>query len=376
MNIKLEKIKIYHIMLSIYLIGGILAVLLSMIYKFNRQQIGFAFIIGSLISLLISQNFQISNFYKQEKENFHFFKSSIILWIYVVLLSVIIFLNSMQNYYLPLTYFISITTLSLIIVFQILIPQKLTKSKINVILIEIIVLSTVIASSFLFLFPGPYGNDSSFHIEFISNILRYGNIEYSNAGQYQIYPIYQILFAETILLPNLDIKIAMFVLAFGQILFLLFIFLICNKLFNSKIALISTLLISISTNMIVPRYYFFPGSFSVMFFIFFLYLYLVNISEFRSDFIMMTVLIISNFVHPLLPFIVLLSLLVIFICIKIFKLNLKTQPSLIFLSGILMIFQWMRPRPIGHEDYSIFSNFIRSIRFTFEEGSTVGMSYK
>lgn len=369
-KIKNFNFNLYHIFLFIYIFGGISAVVLSVIYKFNREQIGFAFIIGALVSIFIPKNYQISYSYKVD--NPWFFKSSIILWTYIALSSIIIFMNSIQNYYLPLIYFLFISCLSLIIISQILISQNLTKYRIGIILIEIIVLSTILSASFIFLFPGPYGNDSSFHTYFISKILTSGSIEYSTAGQYQIYPIYQILFAETILLPDLHLKIATLVLAFDQILFLLFIFLICNKLFNSKVAMISTLLISISTNILVPRYYFFPGSFSVIFFIFFLYLCLAsNLYEFRPVFIL-TILFFSNFIHPFLSFIIFFSILIMFISSKMIRYkynfeNINIQKNLIYLSAITMLIQWMRQ--IG--DYSLFSNFIRSIKFTSEKGSVV-----
>jgi hypothetical protein len=359
---RLNKIT-YYLILLIYLIGGTIAIFLSAIYGFNREQIGFAFIVGSLLSLFVSQKFQISNssMSEQEKSFPHLFKISLIIWIYLALLSVFIFLNSMQNYYLPLTYFISISFLGLIIAIQILIPQKFTKFRMIIILTEIIILSTILSASFLFLFPSSYGNDSSFHVEYILNILNSGNIEsYGYAGQYQIYPIYQIFFVETMIIANVGIKLAQFVLALSQILFLLLIFIICYRQFNYKIALISILIISLSTNLIVSKYTYYPGGFSVVFFIFLLYFFFSsnsNSSAAKSA-MLIIVYIASIFTHPLIHFVLFFTLLMMFISSKILRLAvLKIPTTFILLTFVLTLTQWMRP--IGNED--LFSALVRSI---------------
>ena len=357
------NVAIYRVFLFIYLFGGTSAILLSVFFKFNREQVGFAFMIGAILSLLLSKNLKSNNSFVIIGKDY--FKISIIIWVYFLLFSIYLLTNSIKNYYLPLIYFITISFLSSIVVFQILF-QRITKVRTYIILIEIFVLALTLSASFLFLFPGEYGNDSSFHVKYISDIFNSGNLLNKDGGQYQIYPVYHILYVEIMLLSNLDLKLATFILSIVQILFLLFIFIISNKLFNIKIGLLSTLLISNATNIIVPRYSFFPGSFSVIFFILFLYLILIS-NKFRLIFIIID-LFVSNFIHPLLPLIITFSLIIMYICQKIIKLNLLISLNLIFLSIGLLLVQWSRPID---NSYSIISNFISSAKAAFSEGSTI-----
>lgn len=357
-----EKIGIFHIFILIYIISGIASVYLSYVHKLNREHIGIIFIIGSILSFYVSRNFPpISENYQNIKSSY-FFKISLIIWISLAILSIIIFSKYRQNYYLPLIYFLAISLMATIISMQILIPKNLSKFVVIIIFIEIIILSTILNASFIFLFSSPYGNDSLIHIGYISSILNTGNIEsYGHAGQYHEYPLYHILFAETIMLSNIDNNMALLVFGLIQVIILLFVLIMSQRLFNIKAGLLSVLMISLATYLLIPKYTHFTGSFAIIFFMIFLYFLL-----FRSDPIFsisvsnLIIFIGLNFIHPLIPIIIIFTIFIVVFGKKIFKLSdIKMKNSFIFLNIILMLFQWARTTKGGISE--MINESIRSI---------------
>lgn len=258
--------------------------------------------------------------------------------------------------------------MGVIISMQILVPKMLSKFTVCMIFIEIIILSTILNGSFLLLFPTPYGNDSLVHIGYISNIMNTGNIDgYSIIGKYHEFPIYHILFAETMLTSNIDNNVALLVLGVVQILILLFILIICGRLFNIKAGLLSTLLISLATYLLVPRYTHFTGSFAVIFFMIFLYFLLFHSDSkiFSMSVLNLIMLITLNFIHPLTPIIIIFTILIVYFSYNILKLSsFRMKISFIFLNINLMLFQWTRSSQKG----SILSTFVGSMESVFEGG--------
>jgi len=244
---KLE-LNLYHYFILIYVFAGILSVFLSFKHKLNREDVGIVFLIGSFLSLYVYRNFRQTGENSQISGKAHFLKFSLIVWICIAVFSIYMFLNSRQNYFLPLIYFLSISLMAVIISMQILIPERLSKFAVCMIFIEIVILSTILNGSFLSLFPTPYGNDSLVHIGYISYIMNTGNTDgYSAIGKYHEFPIYHILFAETMLISNIDNNMVMLVFGVVQTLILLFVLIVCGRLFNIKAGLLSTLLISLAS---------------------------------------------------------------------------------------------------------------------------------
>ena len=346
------NMNVYDYFMLAYVIAGIGAILLSYKYGLNREDVGIVFLIGSILSIVISigirqkdENIQI-----QTGEKSYFFKISLMVWMCLAVFSIFIFLNSRQNYYLPLIYFLSISLMAVIISMQIMIHQKLSKIKTCIIFIEIIILSSILSASFLLLFPTPYGNDSLIHIGFISHILNTGSIEnYVDAGRYHEYPIYHILFAETMTLSNIDNNMALLILGQVQILFLLFVLIICQRLFNIKAGLLSVLLISLATYLLIPKYTHFTGSFSVIFYMMFIYFLLFHSDSktYSISILMLVTITTLNFIHPLIPIIVIFTMLITLICCNILKLNFRLKTSFVFFNIIIMLYQWMRPGQNG-----------------------------
>lgn len=361
-----KKIGKYHIFMLIYILSGIASSYLSYNYKLNREHIGIIFIIGSILSIYVSRNFPPTseNYQNIKGWSVYFFKISLIVWISLAILSIIIFSNSRKEYYLPLIYFLTISLMATIISMQILIPKNLSKFVVIIIFIEIIILSTILNASFIYLFSSPYGNDSLIHIGYISSISNTGNIDsYGYAGQYHEYPLYHILFAETMMLSNIDNDMALLVFGLIQVIILLFVLIMSSRLFNIKAGLLSVLVISLATYLLIPKYTHFTGSFAIIFFMIFLYFLL-----FRSDPIFsisvsnLIIFIGLNFIHPLIPIIIIFTIFIVIFGEKILKLtDVKMKNSFIFLNIILMLYQWTRSTKGG-----ILVTISESIKSIFE----------
>lgn len=375
---KLKSI-FYNTFVLSYILGGLIAIIISNVYGFNREVIGVVILLGAIIPFFLQIKPQLYNQICCGDENYsvsNFNKIAFIIWLCLSLLSVVISSYSKNDYHLPLIYFIVIVSAILIISLQIFHSNGVRKYEVYLILFEIILISLIIATSYIYLFPEAYGNDSSYHVNYITSILESGNIG-NYEGYYVNYPFYHILYSNTLLISNTSIKFVQFMLAFVQIIFLLFIFTISNRLFNHEIALLSTLLASISTNLIVPRYMHFPGTFTSIFFVLIIFLYFSQYVQNRNDVVHMKSLLIFSFLalvfsHPLTPAITIGALFTFFVTIKLLKFtNIKFNVSLMLITIILTIMRWMQTTKTGQ---NLFSNFVLSIKNAFEKDSNISES--
>ena len=359
---------LYYLILISYFIGGVIAIILSFFHHWNREHIGLIFFMGAILASLISKHLSEFNYIlktEDRKNNLRFHKIIFIIFLCISLIPIFIFVNSMYNYYLPIHYFFTISLIGVLISMQILIPKNISKSEEYLILSEILILSTVISTSFLFLFPGPYGNDSSYHVKFIKSIIASGNIN-SYPGQYQNYPIYHLLFVFINLISGIDnFKFIQLILAIIQIIFLIFLFMLVRKLFNKKIALLSILFSSLSPYLLQPRYVYYPNSFTTIFFIFILYLFFYpNTRTVFLSCLFIITFIISVFSHPLTPAILIATFLLIFIISVFFKLKeIKLGITTVLFMLIFTLTWWMKPIGIQQD---LFSSLILSIKNALE----------
>ena len=361
------KLRAYHYFILAYVFAGVLSIILSFKHKLNREDVGIVFLIGSFLSLCVARNVLQTGENSQTSERTHFLKASLVVWICLAVFSIYTFLNSRQDYYLPLIYFLSISLMAVIISMQILIPKKLSKFAICIMFVEIIILSTILNGSFLLLFPTPYGNDSLVHIGYISYIMNTGNIDgFSAIGKYHDFPIYHILFAETMLMSNIDNSVAVLVFGFVQTLILLFVLIVCGRLFNIKAGLLSALLISFATYLLVPKYTHFTGSFAVIFFVIFLYFLLFHSDSkiFSMSVCYLIVLIALNFIHPLIPIIIIFTIFIMLAGKHLFKFSFRMKTSFVALNIILILFQWTRSTQKG----DMLSTFVGSMESALDGG--------
>lgn len=328
-----------------YVAGGTIAIILSLCRGYNRADIGFAFLAGALLSLLISGQARVIGSLPSGivSDNKKFFKASMALWAGIFALSAFTLAESLSRYYLTMEFFLLVCAMALIIAFQTLLPKSFGRRESYVVLSEILVLSLYMGISLLYLFPGSYGNDASFHIAYISGILNRGSIVNNvDAAQYLIYPIYHITFAMTMLLGNMDIKSAQLVLLLAQVLSVIGVFALLRRLFNQRVALLSALLFSFSSQVILPRFSFYPGNYTIIYFILIMLVCLAGKSYVRY-LILLLLIVVVNFTHPIASLIALFVLTTSYLVSRVFKYDgLNVDAKMLAACAVLIMIQWTR----------------------------------
>jgi hypothetical protein len=360
---------LFKVFLIIYFIGGLTATILSLTYNYNKEYVGMAFVIGSLISLVLFIKF---NYLNLEKDFFHqsiftssIFKLSIILYSILCMSLLYIFSVSLDQYYLPLEFFIIIFLISGIIVSQILLNNKLNNLYEKFILFEIIFLNIIVFYSFIFLFPSPYGNDAQYHVEFIKNSINAGYL--IGEGIYQNYPVFHFLFIFLSQICKIEnFKFIQFILLFVQSIIMIFWFLLTKKVFNTKIGLISTLIFSFAPYVSQSKFFYFPSSFTALFFVIILFFIFYNEKISLNYSLLLIILLMAVvFSHPMIPIILSLALLVILLTSKFQLDKEKITLNIILLFLITTVGWWMKPSDITASD--LFTYSIMSIKNAIEK---------
>lgn len=364
--VRINSKTFYILFALIYIIGGSSAIIISYLYNFNKEYVGVAFLLGTIVALILRKSSIDEN--KLEFTSKGLSKNNFKILITIFFLSctvlILIFSNSVQNYYLPLQYFLVVTIASFAIISQILLSNTLSNFREKTILLEIILLSTIVYTSFLFLFPSAYGNDAPYHVEFIKQILTSGHL--SSYGQYQNYPIYHILFVVNVLVAKIaNFKLVQVVLLIVQLIFVLFIFSLSKKFFNTKIGLISSLILSFCPYISQPKYFYFPGSFSAIFFILAFYLIFTGAGkDFRYSLLLIITFLSLIFSHPMTPVILIFAFIIILIDSKLeLKKNMISWSSILFVT-VATLAWWMKPTPVSSGN--LFNYMIISIKSSIE----------
>ena len=378
--LKVNPNLIYWLFLTIYILGGLTATVMSIIYNYNKEYVGIAFLFGAFVAILLKHKYN----YLEIKENIvkenhvNLFKISIMAYCVLFVMLIFIFLNSQQQYYLPLEYFIAVFLISSIILSQILLKPQLSNTYEKIILLEIFLLSTVVFSSFLFLFPSPYGNDAPYHVRFIENSINAGFL--TGEGQYENYPLFHLLFIYIVELCKIEnFKAVQFILLVVQNIVILLGFVLTKKLFNnSKIALIVSLFLLFAPYISEPKYFYFPGAFtSILFMLCIFLIFNPKITSLKYSILLILSFIALIIAHPMTP-VILIAALIIFLTTSKFNItgekNSTSTPKKITLTSILLVLTvtiswWMKPSNVSTKDlfsYSILSikNAIESVDYT------------
>ena len=313
----------------------------------NREHIGLAFLIGSALCVLLVHAFKPQNATQTEQSNSSIFKIATMIWLFVFVYSMIPLMDSLKNYSLSLPYFVSIGVLSLIITYQILGTKKLTQINVLTIIAEIVILAFYLSAALIFLFPAPIGNDAVWNTGYISSIVDTGNLQsYAYVDQYANFPIYHLSFAALMIMSHINIQAAQLILALVQILAVLFIFIICKKIFNEKIALLSALLITLSSQMIIPRYSFYPSNYAIVYYMLLLFVLLcLGVKKSNIWPVVLIVLVAINFMHPIVSVIATFTVILFYILAKIFKFENIMSLRYVILSIFITLVQLIRPIP-------------------------------
>lgn len=368
-NIDSNPRLLFKLFLIIYFIGGLTAIILSLIYNFNKEYVGIAFLIGSLTSSVVYiklNSLEIKkDLYQPSMRISSYFKLSIISYFILCVLLLYIFLISLDQYYLPLEFFIVIFLISGIIISQILLNNNFNNFSEKFILFEIIFLNIIVFYSFIFLFPSPYGNDAQYHVAFIKNSINVGYL--SGEGIYQNYPLFHFLFIFLSQICKIEnFKFIQFILLFVQSIIMIFWFLLTKKVFNAKIGLISSLIFSFAPYVSQSKFFYFPSSFTALFFVIILFLIFYNKKISLNYSLLLIILLIAVvFSHPMIPIILSLALLVILLTSKFQSDTEKITLNVILLFLITTIGWWMKPSDITASD--LFTYSIMSIKNAIEK---------
>jgi hypothetical protein len=361
-KLKLSPKMIFLSFLALYFLGGLTATILSFRYHFNKEYVGITFLSGAAIAAFLKYKYNPQEI-KTNVNQLSFknsFKISIIVYIVLCLALIYSFVDAMPQYYFPYSYFIIVALISIVILSQILLSEKVSAFTEKIILFETFILSTIVFSSFLLIFPTPYGNDAPYHVNFIENSINTGFI--MAKGQYQNYPIFHLLFISIMEICKIEnFKIVQFILMLVQNTILLLVFILVKRLFNNKAALISFLLLSVAPYISIPKFIFFPGAFSAVLFVLILYLLFypkISSSRYSLLFIISSLAII--FIHPMTPLILGSAMIIVFLSSKLqFKKEKINLASILFIL-VITVSWWMKPSGINTND--LFTYAISSFR--------------
>jgi hypothetical protein len=169
-----------------------------------------------------------------------------------------------ELYERPLTYFISIILLVIIVAFEILVQEE-KRIFHFFILLKVFLIGVSLEWSQILIYPSVVGIDPWWHQMFTSQMLDTGHIPQNYS--YSKLPIMHILIGSNSLLMAQDYKTsAMLIVSLSQILIdSMFIFLIGDFLFNKKVGLMAALLVMISNYHIQFGYWSIPNTVGVIF---------------------------------------------------------------------------------------------------------------
>jgi hypothetical protein len=250
---------------------GILIVLISNVYHLNQMHIGCT-IIFSCLCYLLFVGLGASTGIKSEL--FSAIKQAIPMLnvAFFIFFALSLIALKSEIYSRPIAYFIFISLLSVIVALQIIFLDN--KSYIWIIFLNIFLLSLNIRWGIYYLFPGLHGVDPWYHYALIRDILQSGYLPLAEV--YSNWPMMHLEAAISQLLLDWDIKDSLFIISIIEISSLIFIFLLTRIILDTKIALLATLILSVSDHYILWGIDLTPMTLGYVFFVIILYLIITS----------------------------------------------------------------------------------------------------
>lgn len=274
--------------------------------------------------------------------------------VFTVSFSLIIWLSWSNLYFRPPLYFALLLVATASIIINIICLDDTRNSNIGIALFKIIILVFVIQAGIYYQFPGIYGVDPWWHNEKILEIINKGHLPISGFGEYYIFPLFHLVSAITEIITKVPIYSSIFEsVGFVMATSGVFVFLICKKLINIKAGLLAALIVSLTANnidrstAIIPMslgYFFFSAILSLIF--------NDNKNHFAKSLLIILFSMAVIFTHPIASLITFLSLIAIFISIKLYK-KIKghfisseyISFLLLSLFGVTLLTRWMQNPP-------------------------------
>lgn len=293
--------------------------------------------------------------------------------IFIISITLILWLSWSNLYYRPPLYFILILAAAASIILDIFYLNETKTSHITIALLKIIVLSLITYAGIYYQFPGIYGNDPWWHNEWIRETVDLGHITEGKflANPYYLFPVFHLIGAITKIITTLPIYSSVFA-SVGIIMAIsgIFVFLIGKKLVNVKAGLMTALIVTLTADNIERAAALIPMSLGYVYFLVILYLVFTGDRKNASNSLLIILFSLTLILtHTVAALVTLLCLIAVFISIKLYKkiitININNEAvslPLLMLFGITMLTRWMQNPPTSSAFFNaILISFVNSI---------------
>lgn len=253
----------------------------------------------------------------------------------------------------PPIYFILTSAAASMIALQILYGRE-QRTTTYLVLLEVLLLSLSVRASAYFVFPTLPGSDPWAHLNYIEDFVNLGRIGSTRGDIYYLnYPIMHLNVVSAKLMTGVDYKMAMFLgIGIPLLLSLIFVFLIGRTVVNTKVGLLSALLVSLADYHVGYSVSLTATSFSIVLFSVIFWLLIQNRDKFRMLTAALAILLLLTLVvtHTASTFIAFCCLAFLLVGNRLYRLLHKEQrkseysvvaPTLLTMFGVSMIGYWM-----------------------------------
>ena len=287
------------------------------------------------------------------------------------ILFVLLFTSSLYalhtSIFRPPVYFVLISLCASILAVKILLYNPLKKYQLYILLFGICLVAFNLRAGIYMNYGGMIGVDP-WHLRlFVEDIINNGAVvESGNLDKYSVFTIMQIYSAIASLICGVSSKLGMFIaVTLPNIFCSILIFLIARKLFNKKIGLVAMLIYVFCDFSIAYSIEICAWSFGIAIYIVILYL-LIGTNEatnkYRSCllFLFFALLILT---HPVPTIILLIPLVVLLVCAKLFKSKDIVSDTLVISYMVELVSYWIYASYTsrGNVEQTFFANIIRPL---------------
>ena len=293
---------------------------------------------------------------------------------FIISLFLSIYLIWSNLYYRPPLYFTLFLVAAASIVLNVFALDETKRSHTFIVLFKIILLTLAIDSGIYYQFPGNLGIDTWWHVAWIQETVTSHYITQGEfiSNDYFLFPIFHLSSAITQILTEVSTRTAIFI-STGLLMAIssLYVFLIGERLANAKVGLLAALILPLTDHVIERSTSIIAMSLAFCFFLAILYLVLGRDRKSTSDnFLVILLSVALILTHTVAALVMLLSLITVFLSIKLFKMVNKLSISRKFVSltlitffGLFMVSRWMQPQESARPFFDLqLSNLVDSFR--------------
>jgi len=374
----------------LFLILAIIFTILMLYIQYKNISMPIVIFLSSIFYLLFRDKISFNDkFPKILKSNQLICFSHIILFVSI---SFLLWSSWSNLYYKPPLYFVVVLIAAASIIINIFCLSDIKGFSISIVLLKIVTLSYVIYANNYYQFNGIYGTDPWRHNMWIQDIINIGHL--SNiplfVKSYYLIPLFHINSGMTSIVSNMSIYSSIFASCGAAMAMAgVFAFIIGRTVTSSKAALLTALIVPLTSNNIEKATEIIPMSLGYIFFLLmicFIFLSKEKSSKYRILFIFLSIIVILT--HTIAALLTLLSLIAIFVGVKFYNSITKTSAShevfsLVFIGTfmVIMIIIWMQNAPLSNTSFFglVFTLLVKSLQmdaqFALNAPSAIAVSY-